>query len=296
MLIQLLEILGHKAESATPTKVKFKSPFRDERTPSFFVFRNENTGEFTNWKDYGNGLGGDTYKFLMLYFNIGFVEAKKKLEELTGYTRSTATYEHSNFYLNQPTPTKKQEPTYKIVKTQPLQNRALIQYLNQRGINDDTLNLPQVKEYLEDVYYEMKDKRFFGIGFKNNSDGYEIRNQYFKASFGTKDITIISPSPFGSQIKIFEGFIDYLSYLEIAKGKIQRDISDYIILNSLSMLEKVLELIQGKYELIELYLDNDKAGNEATVKIMATLSSSRIIDKRRFYQSYKDVNEYLLSR
>jgi len=297
MLIQLLETLGHKAESETPTKVKFKSPFRDERTPSFFVFRNENTGEFTNWKDHGNGLGGDTYKFLMLYFNIGFVEAKKKLEELTGYTRSTTTYEHSNFYLNQPTPTKKQEPTYKIVKTQPLQNRALIQYLNQRGISDDTLNLPQVKEYLEDVYYEIEDKRFFGIGFKNNSGGYEIRNKYFKASFETKDITFISPSPgINNQIKIFEGFIDYLSYLEISKGQVQRDMSDYIILNSLSMLEKVLELIQGKYELIGLYLDNDKAGNEATAKIMSVLSSSKIIDKRKFYHSYKDVNEYLLSK
>ena len=293
MLIQLLQQLGHNPISTGTKGIKYRSPFNPkERTPSFYVLRNHE-GEFNNFKDFSSDRGGDIYKFVMLYFNIGFKEAKEKITALTGADAPSTS--NNNFSFNQPTP-KEQQPTYKIVKTQPLQNKALLQYLNKRGISNDTLSLPQLTDVLQDVYYEMNDKRYFGIGFKNDSGEYEIRNQYFKACLGKKDITFISPSPLGSRLKVFEGFIDYLSYLELSKGREDRDMSDYIILNSLSMADRVLELIQGKYELIELYLDNDKAGNEATSKIMANLSSVKIIDKRKFYQAQKDVNEYLLKR
>jgi len=41
-------------------------------------------GEWTNWKDYASGAGGDHYKFLMEYLQIGFIEAKEKLKEILG--------------------------------------------------------------------------------------------------------------------------------------------------------------------------------------------------------------------
>lgn len=294
MLTQLLQQLGHHPIATNQNGIKYRSPFNpQEKTPSFYVLRNHE-GELNNFKDFSTGNGGDIYEFTMKYFNVGFKEAKEKITALTGADAPTPTHPN-NFSFNQPTKAD-QEPTYKITKVQPLQNKALLQYLNQRGITDHTIGLPQLTDVLQDVYYEMNGKRYFGIGFKNDSGEYEVRNQYFKACLGKKDITFISPSPLGSRLKVFEGFIDYLSYLELSNGREERDLSDYIVLNSLSMLDRVLELIQGKYELIELYLDNDKAGNEATSKVMATLLGIRVIDKRKFYQNYKDVNDYLLKK
>lgn len=293
MLVRLLKTLGHHPIATDQNGIKYRSPFNpQEKTPSFYVLRNHE-GELNNFKDFSTGNGGDIYEFTMKYFNIGFKEAKEKITALTGADAPSTS--NNNFSFNQPTKAD-QESTYKITKVQALQNKALLQYLNQRGITDHTIGLPQLTDVLQDVYYEMNGKRYFGIGFKNDSGGHEIRNQYFKGSFGKKDITFVSPMPLSSQIKIFEGFLDYLSYLELSNGREERDLSDYVVLNSLSMLDRVLELIRGKYELIELYLDNDKAGNEATSKVMAILSGIRVIDKRKFYQNYKDINDYLLKK
>ena len=43
-------------------------------------------------------------------------------------------------------------------------------------------------------------------------------------------------------------------------------LSDYIILNSISHTQRALELTEGKYGLIELYLDNDKSGDRSEEK------------------------------
>ena len=65
-------------------------------------------------------------------------------------------------------------------------------------------------------------------------------------------------------------------------------LSDYIILNSISHTQRALELTEGKYGLIELYLDNDKSGDEATEKFSQNISRCRVIDKRKYYRNSKD--------
>ena len=144
---------------------------------------------------------------------------------------------------------------------------------------------------LGEIYYQRGDNNFFSIVFTNNSGGYVTRNKHPKSkiNLGKADITtIINPS---KQIKIFEGFFDYLSYLEMTQNTI---LSDYIILNSVSHTQRALKLIQGKYGLIELYLDNDKSGDEATEKFIKNNSRCKVIDKRKHYKNFKDLNEFLL--
>ena len=144
---------------------------------------------------------------------------------------------------------------------------------------------------LGEIYYQRVDKNFFSIAFINNSGGYVTRNRHPKSkiNLGRADITaIINQS---KQIKVFEGFIDYLSYLEMTRNSV---LSDYIILNSVSHTQRALELIEGKYGLVELYLDNDNAGNEATERFLQNISRGRVIDKRKYYKNNKDLNEYLL--
>jgi hypothetical protein len=291
MLNQLLQTLGHTAIAQTQTGTTYRSPWNiEEKTPSCFVFKNNHWDgidllrEF-NYKDNSSGNGGNIFHFVMNYFNISFVESKQKINEILGTEENNrASVDASkaqtapSFSFNQP-----KEEQIKIKKVQSLQNKALTGYLKERGISQQI-----AEKYLSEIYYKI-DKNYFAISFANDSGGREVRNKYFKGSFGKKDISTIFPNPKDKRVKIFEGFMDFLSYLEINKTA---PLSNYLILNSASMQEKGLNAILGKFEAFELYLDNDQRGNEVTDFFMNNLSN--VVDKRVHYKEHKDLNEYLL--
>lgn len=283
MLNQILKAMGHFPTAEKAGKVIYRTPFNPtEKTPSFFVFPNRK-GEWKNFKDYSSGLGGDVHKFVMEYFNITFHEAKARITELTGIEIPE---NPTPFSFNQAEKT--DTPSYKIISTQKITaKRSLLLYLNKRGISDKTIH----KTNLYAITYEINEKTYYAIGFKNNSDGYEIRNAYFKGNLLNKDLTTISIGATG--VKVFEGFIDYLSYLEMYPTTPR---SDYIILNSVSLIEKALERLRVGYDLIELYLDNDKAGDDTVAKIRREVGSTKVIDKRSYYKEHKDLNEFLMNR
>jgi len=291
MLLQILSNLGFSPTKETSNGYQYKSPFNpQERTPSFFVFKNSQSGEYTNFKDYSSGAGGDTYKFIMSYFHIDFKSAKNKISELIGSNiqepnRPTQT-KPPIFSFNQQKESKKNsEKQYKIKKVSTLTNKALENYLVERGL----VTIDIHRKYISEIYYEMGDKNYFALSFVNDGGGREVRNKYFKGSFGKKDISLITPTPTDKRVKIFEGFMDFLSYLEINKNA---PLSNYLILNSASLKERGLRAIQGKFEQLELYLDNDKRGDEATEFFMQNFSNA--IDKRVHYKEHKDLNDFLL--
>jgi len=293
MLNELLQTLGHQPTKETKTSVLYYSPFNQEKTPSFYIFPNQKWNgidplkEF-NFKDNSSGYGGDIYKFIMLYDNIGFKQAKQRIEELLNVTIDKTTQNPNkapSFSLNQ-TKEVKHEDTYKITKTSTLQNKALIDYLqNERKISREVS-----EKYLGEIYYTIANKNYFALSFGNKAGGREIRNKYFKGSFGKKDISLILPNPNDKRLKIFEGFMDFLSYLEINKNVPK---SNYLVLNSVSLKENALKLIQSNFEAYELYLDNDRAGNETTQFFMQNLNNAT--DKRVHYKECKDLNEFLLN-
>jgi hypothetical protein len=57
----------------------------------------------------------------------------------------------------------------------------------------------------------MHNKKYFAVGFENNSGGYKLRNKYFKGSSSPKDVTQIRFSG-AKGIAVFEGFFSFLSY------------------------------------------------------------------------------------
>jgi hypothetical protein len=290
MLNQLLQQLGHAPTATTQTRTTYKSPWNiEEKTPSCFVFRNNQWDDIDplrefNYKDNSSGNGGNIFDFVMNYFNISFIESKKKISEIIDcqeHNRPTPNKPPS-FSFNQPK--EQQKNNIKIIKTQSLQNKALIDYLTERGIS-----ITIAKRYLGEIYYEINNKRYFGVSFINDSGAYEIRSKYFKGCTG-KGISLITPNPRDKRVKIFEGFMDFLSYVEINKNA---PLSNYLILNSASMQEKGLVAIQGKFEAYELYLDNDRAGDEATQFFIDNLSN--VTDKRVHYKEHKDLNEFLIN-
>jgi hypothetical protein len=65
--------------------------------------------------------------------------------------------------------------------------------------------------YCKEVKYELNNREYFAIGFKNDAGGYEIRNSYFKGSSSPKEITTCNNG--AKEAAVFEGFTDLLSFL-----------------------------------------------------------------------------------
>ena len=90
---------------------------------------------------------------------------------------------------------------------------------------------------------------------------------------------------------VFEGFMDYLSYLTLNQGT---DLKiDFAILNSVANFSKALEFITS-HKKIHVYLDNDEAGIKATQEIKR--SCIAVYDESHQYNGYKDLNEMLWNR
>ena len=88
-----------------------------------------------------------------------------------------------------------------------------------------------------------------------------------------------------NEVCIFEGFFDYLTLKNTEKGNYN---SDYLILNSTSMLFKAEELLYS-YDKISIFLDNDANG-----KSIAKLISEKyknVEDCSCMYEDFKDLNE-----
>ena len=143
------------------------------------------------------------------------------------------------------------------------------------------------------------DKPYFAIGFPNMAGGYEVRNRYFKGCVSPKDITHIRQQGEPRNVcYLFEGFMDYLSFLTIrVKNNPQYPrltTQDYIILNSVSNLTKA-ESILETYTQVGCFLDNDTAGRN-TCKKLKEKFGERLLDKSMYYREYKDLNDYLCGK
>ncbi|WP_157885759.1 toprim domain-containing protein [Chryseobacterium cucumeris] len=169
---------------------------------------------------------------------------------------------------------------YEIIEIKNVQHPALLEYLRERKVQNQT-------EFLNEIHYRMNDKNYFGIGFKNDSGGYEIRNKYSKICLGKKQISTIKND--SDSLRIFEGFFDFLSFKTL-KNELEKQPSDYLILNSVSMINNIKNLL-GKYDKVELYFDNDEAGNRAVEIIRNETNNPE--DCRVLYSDFKDLNEYL---
>jgi len=181
---------------------------------------------------------------------------------------------------------KKQE----IVSIKNIQNLALVEYLERiRGI-------PRyiASQYTKEVYYQREGKTYFWVGMKNESGGYEVRNKYFKTCLGNKDITIINPQKKSAEdVLVFEGFMDFLSYV-VHEGGNYREDKHVILLNSVSLLDrafKALKKLQATY--IHCFLDNDTSGKKTLQRFQETYGNKRVIDHSKIYADFKDFNEFI---
>lgn len=272
-LVAYLALLGYKSSKVRNNSHWYYSPLHQEKTPSFVVNRSKNV-----WYDFGIGKGGSIIDFGILYHKTTIPELLQLLSD-------------GNFLpvVQRPgsTNAEKTEETgkIKIVGNSKLSSPSLLSYIESRGIP-----LATAEQYCREVRFEISGKNYFGIGFQNDSGGYEIRNPYFKSGSSPKDITTLSIG--SDSIAVFEGFFDFLSYQAI-REELPRPSTDYLILNSLSFFEKALVPLK-EYQSVHLYLDNNDAGRKCTEKALSI--SAKFKDESGLYRGHEDLNDFLLAR
>ncbi|MEZ7528171.1 toprim domain-containing protein [Cloacibacterium normanense] len=268
-LEEVLQILGHLPTKQTEKEAWFLNPFANENHASFKINKNLN-----NWYLHSEGIGGDNIDFMRKYLNASVKEVLEWAEN-----QNFSSFHKQNFHNQKLENLLK---NYEIIEVKEIQHPALLEYLKTRKVENQTA-------FLKEIHYQMNDKNYFGIGFKNDSGGYEIRNKYSKICLGKKDISTIKNS--SENVKIFEGFFDFLSFKNIEK-LLENKSSDYIILNSVSMILKIKNSLEN-YEKIDLYFDNDEAGNRAVEMLKNEIEN--VEDCRELYSDFKDLNDWAMS-
>jgi Toprim-like/CHC2 zinc finger len=287
-IAEILLKLNLKPTRQANNETWYLSPLRKEKTASFHVHNKRNW-----WYDFGIGIGGDGIELVQQYLKSQkechtVSDALRWLHNMVGNPSVIQP-------IDQPVETieahsKIRKLVIKSVKD--VQHPGLIRYLEKRGIP-----LSVAKSILKEVRIKNveTDKNIFALGLLNEEDCYEVRNPFFKACIDRKDISFIrgsQPKPKG--IHIFEGFMDYLSFLTQQNGKSLED--DTIILNSIACIRQATPYIKGYgYTIAYTYMDNDLAGQKATKSLEAFLKTEEgLVHKaqNKLYAPFKDVNAW----
>lgn len=269
-LEDFLARLGHHPVQRRANAIWYRSPYRKEHTPSFKVNPEKNL-----WFDFGEGKGGNIFALAGEFIQSGdFLTQAKYVAEVADMPLQD--YEpHRHPEVRQPA-----GHSFEDVEVLPLQNRALLHYLQERGI-PSAIAVANCKE----MRYTTHGKRYFAVAFGNEGGGYEIRNPFFKGCVPPKDVTLLSVS--SDACNVYEGFMDYLSARALGIGCKE----DHLVLNSVSNVARAYRHLDG-YGRVRCYLDSDEAGRR-TLEALRTRYGERVSDCSGIYGGCKDLNEYL---
>lgn len=280
-LADYLQSLGYQSVKQQGNSLWYNSPLRAEKEPSFKVNLDRNL-----WYDFGMGKGGNIIALAQELYQSN--DISYLLNRITEQNPSVCPV---SFSFGQQS---LQPSSASHVEIIPLSSPALFAYLQERGINTEL-----AKRECKELRSFRDGKPYFAIAFPNASGGYEVRNKYFKGCTAPKDITHICQQGESKETCfVFEGFMDYLSFLTIRKQRSPEfpdlNAQDYLILNSTSNLSKALYPL-GDYERIHCFLDNDDAGRKA-VEVIQSEYGLRVRDSSHLYSAHKDLNDYLCGK
>lgn len=282
-IVDYLEKKGYTHVKMRRGQYWYRSPLREEKTPSFVV--NNNLHE---WYDFGIAEGGDLIELGKRMYNTNDI-----------HTVLTMIERDSNGLVKG----KKTEvrPSYTSVEVEddmidlrvmPLRNYALTSYLQSRGVD-----IGIATTFCKEIHYTLRKKKYFAIAFPNKSGGFEVRNPYYKGCIKNKDVSVFYHTNGMTQghICVFEGFMDFLSYMTLRKkGNTEicvHGMVDVLVMNSVANLRKSMDYLEP-YKEINCYLDNDIAGQK-TVETFIGLFRGKVKDESARYREYKDLNDLL---
>ena len=156
-------------------------------------------GQKNKWFDFGLYKGGNTIDFCLEYYQCTIPELIEKNSINSSFQQRP---QLRNKLLDAQVIA---ENKIVINKEEPLHAYSLKKYLLERLIPTSL-----AEKYCCQLSYQMNGKNLYGIGFKNDSGGYELRSPILKNSSTPKDITTINNG--AEKAEVFEGFTDFLSY------------------------------------------------------------------------------------
>lgn len=244
----------------------------------------------TKFYDFKTGEGGGIVKAVMLFENKNWKEAMDFIKNNSGFILKDETYavHQSN--------TQKLSQHYppRVLQILPPNNDVLFNYFEKRGITRDIL-----ENHTSQIHFEVGGKRYFGIGIENQSGGYEVRNPFLKTKIGNSSFSKI-PGTKTDEIVVFEGLTDMLSFLRLQKDSNVTNTRTLVALNSVMNAEKFTDFHKDYTGKLFLCLDNDRAGREATEKIIKLMPNAKTRDIRPLYgiheNGFSDLNEYLVNK
>jgi len=254
----------------------YHSPFREDRTASFKV-----DYEANRWRDFGTDENGSLIDLVMKIENCTNGRAMQLLEQHIAGNHSFS-FQRENIPIRRT----EKEPAIQINEVKPITHPALIQYLNERSISPALAG-----KYCQEVHYSINNRPYFAIGFLNNSGGWAFRNKGYKGCSAMDIKTYFNTESSKDACLVFEGFMDFLSYL-IMKGE-KEPKHDAIVLNSTVNLPKVINQL-SKYKSVQVFLDNDEGGRRA-VNYLRSICKE-VIDQSTHYTKFNDLNDFLCSR
>lgn len=192
------------------------------------------------------------------------------------------------------------ESAFIIDRTQAgINARYLVSYLAERAIDQAAADA-----FCEQLSYRLRKSpkvSYIGIGFRNNGGGYAIRSKLKKWSTGA-DVTTINAEgtrtvmPSTDGVLVFEGFINFLSWLTIEKKTVPG--VDVCVLNSVNNIDRAVPYLLG-HTLVRCMLDNDDAGRNCLAVIRQRTSIKPeidITDEASLYEGFDDINDWLMAQ
>ena len=273
-LQEFLATIDCKPVKQYGVNLMYLSPLRTEKHASFKV----NT-ELNLWYDFGISRGGNIIDLAELLYNSS--DVSYLIRQIERNAPSCVSVSLPKAKPNTP------QNSFENLQVLSIAHPALIKYLGERCIDIEI-----ARTVCKELHFDTRGKHYFGIGFPNIADGYEIRNPFFKGCIAPKDISLFYAEEPKKVCFLFEGFMDFLSFMTLRRKEndgLKRQ--DYLVLNSVSNIQKALERL-SQYDSILCFLDNDEAGRNAYLQLSKELGKP-ITDASTLYNGYKDLNEYL---
>ncbi|MDB4923219.1 toprim domain-containing protein [Mucilaginibacter sp.] len=269
-----LERLGFEpaAIKKNGTDYWYLSPFRNEAGASFHVNRARN-----EWYDFGLMAGGNMVDFCLRYYDCSIPDLLARFN-IDFFPQQLPVFDAA---LHEGCAGK--ESKLVVTDVRPLYAYPLKNYLHERAIP-----VAVADGFCSEVAYQINSNSYYGIGFKNDAGGYEIRNKNYKQSSSPKDITTFS---FGArEVHVFEGFMDFLSYRVLYP---YAEAADFVVLNGAGLFDRALPFLE-QHEGIRLWLDRDVTGKAYTQYALSM--GPRYRDESGRYEGHKDMNEWLVHK
>ena len=283
-IVEYLERKGFKPVRRTPSYALYRSPLREETHPSFKVDTEKNL-----WIDYGEGRGGSIIDLCMRMEGCTLSEAIRRLGQ---NAPDDGTYSSLNdFVSNNSQPVMVVNGARRLIEISDTLPPHFQEYLTKVRC----INLEKAMPFLKCISYEVRGRRYQAIGFANLSGGYELRDdKTFKGTIAPKDITPIFTDKITDRMQpicVFEGFMDFLSFLSMKEKVVNR----CLVMNSVSNVARTAHYLNDhNLTHIRAFLDNDDAGRRAVQEFAR--AGFKVEDMSVHYKHFKDLNDFHVIR